>query len=212
MTTASPAQRQQARATGAVHRAERQLRDRREIHAPRKQPDQVKQPEIQARHGVVVVRIAQVQEAQQLLVDEEEPEEAVILARPAVQRPGEVRGIAKRRQDVPRGRNQQSDRRTPLNGCSRFQTFAENNCPVRNKIDDSRRRLGKPRRSGSSAAAQFPGWRQERTPTIADAAPPHRSRAGMPTCQRDGEREHHVGNQNAGEEKQANAGADHRPA
>ena len=80
------------------------------VHAPGKQPDQVKQPEPDPRHGVVVARIAQIQEAQQLLVDEEEPEETVILARPAVHGEREVRRIAQRGQHMPGHRDQQNDR------------------------------------------------------------------------------------------------------
>ena len=69
-----------ARSDGFV----RELCNRRKIHAPGKQPHQVKQPEIEAWDRVVIAGITQVQEAQQLLVDEEEPEEAVILARHAL--------------------------------------------------------------------------------------------------------------------------------
>ncbi len=49
---------------------ERKLEDGRKIDAPGKQPQQVEHPEIQTRDGVVVARIAQIQKAKKLLVDE----------------------------------------------------------------------------------------------------------------------------------------------
>ena len=72
----------------------------------------MKQPEVEARNGVVVARIAQVQESQQLFVDEEEPEKAVILARNAVQREVEIRRITQRRQNMPGHRDEQNDQRS----------------------------------------------------------------------------------------------------
>src|SRR5208283_5839714 len=77
-----------------------------------KQPHQVQQPKVQARHGVVVSRIAQIQETEQLLVDEEKPKKPVILSRPAVQRKGEIRWIAQRGQNVPRCGDQQDDQQS----------------------------------------------------------------------------------------------------
>ena len=67
----------------------------------------MEQPEVEPRNGIVIARIAQIQEAQQVLVDEIEPEEAVIFARNAAHRKIEIRRIAERRQHVPRRGNQQ---------------------------------------------------------------------------------------------------------
>ena len=82
-TSTKPAQHSASRRvlSGAVHRLEGKFGDGREIDAPGEQPDQMEEPEIEARDGVVIARVAQIQKPQKLLVDEEEPEEAVILAR-----------------------------------------------------------------------------------------------------------------------------------
>ena len=69
----------------------------------------MQQPEVKARHGVVVSRIAQIQKTKQLLIDEEEPKKTVILSRPAVKREGEVRWIAQGGQNVPGRGNEQDD-------------------------------------------------------------------------------------------------------
>ena len=97
-----------ARSTGLKDK----LRNGGKIHAPRKQPHQVKQPEVKARNRIVVSRIAQIQKAEQLLIDEEEPEKAVILPRPAVKREGEIRRIAQRRQNVPGRGDEQDDQQS----------------------------------------------------------------------------------------------------
>src|SRR5271165_1017661 len=81
-----PAEGQQAGAAGAVDGLEREPGNRGKIGAPWKQPYQMKRPKVKAGNGVVVARIAQVQETQQLLVDKEKPEKAMILARAAVER------------------------------------------------------------------------------------------------------------------------------
>ncbi len=62
-------------------------------------------PEVEARNGVVVTRIAEVEETQKLLVDEEKPEEPMVLARTAMKREREIRWIAKRGKNVPGRRN-----------------------------------------------------------------------------------------------------------
>ena len=104
----NPAERQESRASGAINRLERQLGDRREIDAPRKEPRQMEEPEPQPRDRVVVARVAQIQEAQQLLVDEKEPQETVIFSLAAVHGEREVRRIAQGRQHVPGNRDQQN--------------------------------------------------------------------------------------------------------
>ena len=71
-----------------------------------KQPQQMEQPEVQARDRIVVARIAQIQKPQHLLVDEVEPEESVI-ADSLCDGEIEVRRIAQRRRRVPRRRDGQ---------------------------------------------------------------------------------------------------------
>jgi hypothetical protein len=106
---AGPGERQQTRAPGAVDRLEREPRDRRKVDAPGKQPDEMEEPEVEARDGVVVARITKIQEAQHLLVDEIEPQKAVVFAGNAT--PGEVenRRVAQSRQHVPGRRDGQRD-------------------------------------------------------------------------------------------------------
>jgi hypothetical protein len=57
-----------------MHSLEGKLCNGRKIHAPRKTPCEVQQPEVKTRERVVIAGIAQIQEPEQLLVDEEEPE------------------------------------------------------------------------------------------------------------------------------------------
>ena len=81
----------------------------------------MEQPEQVPRHGVVVARPAAVQKTQDVFVEEVEPEEAVVLARPGVHREIEVRRVAERCQNVPRRRHQQhqsqaAERPQPLPG------------------------------------------------------------------------------------------------
>ena len=75
-----PAKRQQTGAAGAINGLEREVCNRWKINTPRKKPDEVKQPEPQARHGIVIAWIARVEKSQQLLVDEVEPQESVIVS------------------------------------------------------------------------------------------------------------------------------------
>src|SRR5690242_8406304 len=81
-----PAKRQQPRASGTIDGLERKFRDSREVHAPREQPEKMKQPEPDARNRVVIARISQIKKPQYLFVDKIEPKKAVILARATVQR------------------------------------------------------------------------------------------------------------------------------
>ncbi len=69
----------------------------------------MKEPEVEARHGGVIARVAQVEKSQQLFVDEVKPEEAVILASAAVQGKGEIRRVRERRQNVPGSGDEQDD-------------------------------------------------------------------------------------------------------
>ena len=106
---ANPAKRQQARFCRSIHGPERKLGNRRKINAPGKQPHQMKRPEIEARDGVVIPRIAQVQKAQKLLIDEEKPEKAVILARAGLEGERKIGRIAQCGQNVPGRRDRQRD-------------------------------------------------------------------------------------------------------
>ena len=53
-----------------------------QINRPREDPDQVQQPEPQPWHSVVIARVSQVQKTQQVFVEEVEPEEPAVFARP----------------------------------------------------------------------------------------------------------------------------------
>src|SRR5229473_5224988 len=83
-----------------------------EINAPRKQPDQMKQPESRARHGVVVPGIAQAEEPEDMLVEKVKPEEAVIFAWAAVHGQVEIRRHAPDGQNVP-GRRDGENYKSP---------------------------------------------------------------------------------------------------
>ena len=89
-------------ATFTICRAEALAEGGEECQAPGEEPDKVQEPEPEARDGVVIARVAHVQKAQQLLVDEKEPQETVILARAAVHAQGKIGRITQRRQNVPR--------------------------------------------------------------------------------------------------------------
>ena len=92
----------------------------------------MKKPEVEARYGIVIPRIAQIQEPQKLFIDEEKPKKSVILARAAVQREVEIRRIAQGGQNVPGRGNQEYDS-SPLKGRSRLQAAAEKSCRVSNR-------------------------------------------------------------------------------
>src|SRR5208282_2105636 len=106
---AGPAQREQTSLAGAIDRLERKFGDSREIDAPRKYPQEMEQPKVEAGHGVVVVRVAQIQKTEKLLVNEKEPKKTVVLAGSAMKREREIRRITKRGQDVPRGCDHEHD-------------------------------------------------------------------------------------------------------
>ncbi len=61
----------------------------------------MEQPEPEPGDRIVIARIAQIEEAKDLLVDEKEPEKAVVFARTAVKRDREIGWITKRGQNVP---------------------------------------------------------------------------------------------------------------
>ena len=97
---------------GAIHRPIRQFEGCRQVDAPGKQPDQVEKPKVHARHGVVITRIAEIQEAKQLFVDEEKPPEAMVFTWDTLHREAEIRRVSDRREDVPRRRDQQNDQKS----------------------------------------------------------------------------------------------------
>ena len=86
--------------------------DGREVDRPGKEPDKMKQPEEAARDGVVVARVAEIEEAEKLFIDEVEPEEAVILPGSTVETEGEVRRIAEGGEDVPGRGDEKNDKRS----------------------------------------------------------------------------------------------------
>src|SRR5205823_2594417 len=81
----------------------------RQGHAPWEQPREVQQPEPDAGHGVVVPRIPHVKEAEEMLVKEVEPEEAVVLAGAGVHGPVETGWVAECSENVPRRCDQKQD-------------------------------------------------------------------------------------------------------
>src|SRR6266853_3825766 len=83
----------------------------------------MKQPEPEPRDCIVIVRVSQVEEAENLLIDEVEPQKAVIFARTAVKRKREIRWISNCSQNMPGCRyeecNEESaDGAQPLQGTS----------------------------------------------------------------------------------------------
>src|SRR5260370_26742815 len=90
----------------------------------------MEKPEPDSRHGIVVVRITAIEEAKKLLVDEVEPQEAVVFARAAVEREREVRRVPQCRQDVPRRGDQKSNEESadgpqPLPGAPHKKLFGD---------------------------------------------------------------------------------------
>src|SRR5271170_3399687 len=68
-------------------------------------------PEVEARDCVVIARVTHIEKAEQLFVDEKEPEESVIGIGSAVQSENEIRRIAQHGEDVPGSGDQQNDER-----------------------------------------------------------------------------------------------------
>src|SRR5581483_3462920 len=104
-----PAQSHQACTSSACARTVTQSRSSREKCRPGKQPNQIQEPEERARNRVVVARVTQVEEAQQVLVKEIEPEEAAIFAWSAMKGEREIRWIVQRGKDVPWACDQERD-------------------------------------------------------------------------------------------------------
>jgi hypothetical protein len=72
----------------------------------------VKQPEVKTRNRVVISRIAQIQKAKQLLIDEEKPQKTMILPGPAMKCKGKVRWITQGRENVPGGSDEQNNQQS----------------------------------------------------------------------------------------------------
>ena len=188
-----------------------QLQRRRKIHAPREKPQQVEQPEVQPRHRVVVPRIPQVQKPQHVLVDEVEPEEPVIRAPLAVHREIEIRRIAQRRQHVPRRRDRQRTAASPQTAAAAA-TSAAPATAASAPGTAAPPPPGTPPRSAPSAAAPCPSPPTSPWPTRSDAAPLRPARAAEPhSAIVIVERQHHVRNQDAREQKQPDARRQHQP-
>ena len=172
----------------------------------------MEEPEIEARHGVVVARIAQVQKAQKLLVDEVEPQEAVIFARAAVHREGEdtadcaASPACATAAAISSTTSEPAERMQPLPGPAGKQLArAAPDKPAPRPPET-------PRRSGSSAAARLPGWPPATNAQSAGCGSSSSKRAQeCPDRQRDRERQHHVRNQDAREQEQPDAGGHAQP-
>src|SRR5207245_9704468 len=76
----------------------------------RKEPREMKQPKPRTGDRIVIARVAQVQEAEHLLVDEIKPKEAMVVTWSAVKRQGEIRRMSQRGEDMPRRGNRQDDK------------------------------------------------------------------------------------------------------
>src|SRR6266478_3035939 len=96
-----PANRQQARAAGAVDGFKRKFGDGGEVHAPWKKPQKVEEPEPNSRDRIVIAGITQIEEAKDLFVEEIKPQKSVVFPRTAVKPKIEIRWITARRQNVP---------------------------------------------------------------------------------------------------------------
>ena len=136
------------------------------IHRPGKEPHQVQRPEQQARHGVVVARIAQVEEAQQVFVEEVEPEESAILAR--ARRAWKTQSTA----DCAGSPAHATAARSPARRqcarkrCSRFHDASENSWRV-TPCKPAPQASGTRSRSALSAAGPIPCRRRARSTTCA---------------------------------------------
>lgn len=69
----------------------------------------MKQPELEARHGIVIAGVTHVQKAKDVFIEEVEPEEAVVFARDATQSEVEVGRIGEGGGEVPRDGNREED-------------------------------------------------------------------------------------------------------
>src|ERR1700719_1016986 len=83
----------------------------------------MEEPEPQPWDRIVIARIAQIEESQDLLVDKIKPEKAVVFARTGVQRKRKIGRIPKRGKNVPRRGNKECNENTadgtqPLPGSS----------------------------------------------------------------------------------------------
>src|ERR1700682_4517945 len=95
----------------------------------------MQQPKRRAWNGIVVARVSQIQEAQDVFVNEIEPEKTVVLAGAAVHREIEVWRHTKSGQNVPRRGNRQNDERRGEN-MQPFPNFSRQELPRDAQIDD----------------------------------------------------------------------------
>ena len=51
------------------------------MRGPREKPEEMEKPECDLRHGIVVPRVAHIEEAEDVLVEEVKPKEAMVFAR-----------------------------------------------------------------------------------------------------------------------------------
>ena len=132
-----PAKRQQPGLPRPIHWPVRELERPRKIDAPRKEPCQIEHPEKHRRNRIVIARVAQIQEPQQLFVDEEEPEEPVIFAGHAPHRELPNRRIADCGQNVP-GCGDQQDNNRPAKRSKTFPRLQREELPRQSQIDQDR--------------------------------------------------------------------------
>src|SRR5262249_1579695 len=97
----NPTKGQQPRPACAIRWSVIQPKRCRAVYAPGKQPHQMQEPEPEAWHSIVVAGIAQIQEPQEMLINEVEPEKSMVLAWTAVYREIEIRRVPQHCQYVP---------------------------------------------------------------------------------------------------------------
>jgi len=188
-------------------RFERKFGDGGEVEAPGEKPDEMEKPEKRARDGVVVARVAKIEKAEELFVDEVEPEEAVILAGAAVEGEGEVGRIAESGKDVP-GRGDEYDDEGSGEEVEALPDFAGKKLAGEGEIDDG----GAHREDDGDEAFEEKSDADGRS---GDDGPGARmSFVGIEDAEEGPEGEGHgkgeddVGNEDASEEEETDAGAD----
>ena len=164
----------------------------------------MEKPEIQAWDRIIVVRITQVQEAQQLFIDEEKPEEAMILARSAVQGKDEIRRVAHSCEHMPWCRNRQDDCR-PTEGTETFPSGSAEESARGIEVNQTR---GYWKQHTDQALQQKPQSQAEGQ----QECPRTRMRFAFVKCaqkgphgQGDGEGQHYIRNEDTRKKKQADA-------
>ncbi len=169
----------------------------------------MKEPEVQPRHRIVIAREAQVQEPEHVLVHEIEPEKAVILAGAAVHRPVEVRRIPNGGEDVPRRCNRQRDRRAAKRvEAPPYARVRKLFCKRQVQSGGGHRKDGGDQSFEQQARSNR--RRENRRPYSRPALLLIERAQEGPHRERNGQRQHDIGNENAREQKQAGAGGERK--